>query len=349
MSLYLLLYSVVLLWGAAAIPGTTQNTLGDYAFKGTVLTCTIQGFLHYYLQVVAIFYYCSFSVYSYVCVTNRFDATKYGFIEKYLHVGVHVYPLVTAIYFLTIQGYNDTGQGLCGIANDPWGCGRGDPLSADYVPCHRGPGDSSQLFYVAWMIVSVVELLAPTMVMIALYAAVRQQKSQAEPSAASRVPQMNPNTMAKQAAIYLFVVYWVVLPFFCYEAARLSRGPTTIGMAKDLAPLIFWGNVNIALFGLWALGMYWYFSRTKKTTPQPKTPMDELPESIFGSRNELGAVEESSPGALEEDPRFSFNIFDGTNASDAFAEFVYEGDESDIDENQKTNDYWEGEIQDHNK
>ena len=69
MSIYELIWGGFMIYGAAAIPVGSTNATGNF---GSVLTCTIQGFAFYITGLVALFYYCSFAIYSYVGVLNNF-------------------------------------------------------------------------------------------------------------------------------------------------------------------------------------------------------------------------------------------------------------------------------------
>jgi len=76
-------------------------------------------------------------------------------------------------------------------------------------------------------------------------------------------------------------------------------------------------------------------------------------ESIFGSEGMTGnsskaptMVAVPTPAPVTEQPKYSFNIFDGTNASGAFADFIHDGDSDDEKVDNAMTDRWAA-IQDH--
>ena len=70
---------------------------------------------------------------------------------------------------------------------------------------------------------------------------------------------------------------------------------------------------------------------------------------IFGSR-EIETQENPSSiptmAAPSHQPKYSFNIFDGTNASGAFADFINDGDSDDEQYDNGITEHWAA-IQDH--
>ena len=143
LSLNQLVYSIFLIYGAAAIPSDEINVIGNY---GTVATCTTQGFFIYVCSNSSHLYYASFSVYSFVGVLHNFEKEKYMWVEKYIHAIVPIYPLITAFVILSKQGFNNNGGGICFVKNTPLDC---NYPNYDDVPCVRGPlsvSDSSLSF-----------------------------------------------------------------------------------------------------------------------------------------------------------------------------------------------------------
>lgn len=67
---------------------------------------------------------------------------------------------------------------------------------------------------------------------------------------------------------------------------------------------------------------------------------------VPSSSTPVPALSSQSSSEPSSQPRYSFNIFDGTNAGGVFAEFIYDGDSDDERGDNKQTDYW-GSIQNH--
>jgi len=308
MAFYLVIMSICMVVGTAAAPKDDTN-IDRQNNIGTVLTCTIQGFLHYVSTYAALFYYCSFSVYSCTCVLTNFDKWKYLYIEKYIHICVHIWPFITGFYLLSIQGFNSSNFPTCEVSSDPLFCGGDpDPISnPDYVKCKRGPENANRLLQLVFVIPQILVLGIATVVMVTLYCSVTKRQNNyhkqcrareeeqkvEEEDEERRLPQeeqinehttaiatvtssvvvtnipsstttiipfirIDSNIVLKQAAIYLFALYWVILPFFIYNIMQV-RG--TAASEKNI--LITYADINLLLFGLWSMLTYCYFTIDK--------------------------------------------------------------------------------------
>ena len=148
MSLNQLIYSVFQIIGAAVIPSDEIHAKGNF---GTVATCTTQGFFFYVCYSLSLFYYTSFTVYSFVGILCNFEKEKYVWVEKYIHAVVPIYPLVTAFVILSEEGFNAKYLGgYCTAYSTPWYCG--DPNYGDY-PCERGPSNSG-IYFILYIVSS---------------------------------------------------------------------------------------------------------------------------------------------------------------------------------------------------
>jgi len=105
MALHMLVVGIFLMYGNAA----TESTA----------TCTTQGFFLYVTSTTGMFYYGSLSIYSYVGILNNFEKSKIIWVEKYIHILVHIYPLGSAFYILTQQEFMSTTLGYCFLGNSP--------------------------------------------------------------------------------------------------------------------------------------------------------------------------------------------------------------------------------------
>ena len=422
MSIYEFIWGGFLIYGAAAIPVGSTNAIGNF---GSVLTCTIQGFALYITILVAFFYYCSFSVYSFVGVLHNFEKEKYIWIEKYIHISVHIYPIASGIYLLTQKAFNNTGAGYCFIQSDPLGCG-----TKEYpdVVCDRGPETERQLskLYLLWTIPLSLILICPTVIMIILIVKVKNNQNTIRITA---------TTVIVQTIIYLLALYGGIVPSILFHAlswSQLQQEDTLIIM--DIA-----SNISYTLFGLWCMLVHRYFSidskkkRKKRNEKKKKkaaagaattnanttttttttgnrdhtntTTQCKIESEIFAvddaviTNNNIFSSEEFDindndndndsendnkennnynndidiqqqqgldnnvivkdsriPAAIEQDGnsggsssgnnKWSFNIFDGTNASGAFADFVHDGDSEDERVDNQQTIQWNA-VQDH--
>jgi len=340
MSTHLILGSVFVMYGNLAIPSD------DASSNGTIATCTTQGFIIRFCAISAIFYYSSFSIYSYVGVLNNFKKAKIIWIEKWIHLFVHIYPFTTGIYFLSIQGYNNKGTGFCSVASAPLRC-EFDPD----IACERGFQDRKIMKWIQ-IVPQVSILLFPTIVMVSLFLMVRKRQTRIYIQA---------KTIAQQSFVYCFCIYWVVVPFFI----RI--------FVHDIAYTIF-VLFNYSLFGFYSMIVYQYFTieRKKKTDTstslsdsnannnnsiknhelKPNNTNDNVSSNfIFNSQEIKNDVNNGpklrSPAApLSRSPRYTFNIFDGTNGNGEFSDFVYAGDSDDEKVDDEESKHWDC-IQDH--
>ena len=82
-------------------------------------------------------YYVALSIYVFMALRCEFRIKEIEWIEKYLHVGVFIFPLLSAIYLYWKEMFNPIGV-FCWINSYPQGC-----TPDQYEPCQRGPKDPS--------------------------------------------------------------------------------------------------------------------------------------------------------------------------------------------------------------
>ncbi|OEU10910.1 hypothetical protein FRACYDRAFT_246785 [Fragilariopsis cylindrus CCMP1102] len=241
MSIHLLIQGGFLIYGTAAIPRSASDEA--YGASGNIITCTIQGFFLYTCLTTSVFYYCSLSVYSYVNVMNNHDKTKYLWIEKYIHAIVHIYPISTALYILSTEGFNNAGYGYCGIASAPLGCEEFE----DSIECERGPITNYNLRTLQWIGIApdILVIIFPTVVMIILYWTVKQRQSGISILA---------QAVAFQSGIYLAVIYVATIPFLVGKVIEL------IANGKLAYTFTMFAVFTFSLFGFFTLLVYVYFS-----------------------------------------------------------------------------------------
>jgi len=343
MSFYQLLYGILYFVGTLPIPRELDGYVLNY---GTWGTCTAQGFLLYIASRVSGLYYACFCIYSYVGVLSGFDLNKYKWTEKWIHGIPHVYAFVTGVTFLVQQDYNPY-YGYCKVGSYPVGC----EMTED-VECERGPDHLSEtkFFFMWWLPVPIAGVLMST-VMIALYFKVRAREAQED---AGRKVIIKSRSVAMQSCVYMFFVVWTVLPWFLLVAVIYYTKYTFL----DLFPWVVAAKLNFGLFGLWNMLWYMHFTidpfKSKRKKDSKVVKIADKPhegEFIFKTGASSSKLEDSnstdsptnktagqahqreSEGTAESaeapEQRFEFNIFDGTNASGMYADFIHEGDSED--------------------
>jgi len=357
-----LIFALNYLIGTFAIPSDYDGYFGNY---GTIGTCTAQGFFINVCPRCAMIYYAFFSVYSYVAVVNGFDRNKYQWCEIYIHIFCNVYPLGIGVFFLSVEGFNP-GYGYCHQESFPMGCDYTD------LECERGPDSYNALFSSIFILLIPIMLilLLPTIVMAVLYFKVKANEDREE---AGRAFFITSRSIAIQSFVYLSATYLTVIPI----AVILILHMYTKIKSESLFPYSVAASINFAFFGVWTMLTYRHFSiapkvkkihnsednneaSTMTNKPNSITRRSDATEFIFDTGNgassrvlgnSISSKTQKMAGELEkEEPRpkrqYSFNIFDGTNASGAFGAFVHDGDSDDERCDEAETEKW-GAVQNH--
>jgi hypothetical protein len=347
MGIHLTVFGAANAIGAAAIPSETTNAWDNH---GSIATCTAQGFLIYVTFMTACSYYVSFSVYAYVGTLSNFQ--NIGKMEIYIHLLVHVYPVISGINLIFTEIFNNSGFGYCFLEVDPIGCGVDDDDDSENnadsgvdTSCERGPDSHkrAQMLELLWDVPLFLLMIVPTVIMITLWYKVKMQQS------AVHIP---PNEVATQSIYYLLALYAGVLP------SAIVHTLEWIGNVSVAANLF--ADVMFMLFGLFTIIFYLYFtSGDWGVYDEEEEESNHRKDLIFDqTRNGNGAVEGQqgqAPAATtpvsprqksRKSCRYSFNIFDGTNCSGKFAEFVFKGDSDDEREDNMETEKWVA-VQDH--
>lgn len=340
MSIHQIIYGSAFIIGNWAIPRELDEYEGNY---GNWATCTTQGLAIYIGVRAAMIYYGCLSMHSYLGVMAGFDKKKYQWIEKWIHLFVHIHPCVMGVYFLATKGLNPE-YGYCGAASYPRGC----EFDEDVI-CERGPDSFSLSDYVwFWLLPLVVMVIFPTIIMAVLYFKVKRS----EDDKGSESPFLiKAKDIAGQSVVYLSAMYWTLTPFFIVGLFKYFLKASE----KTMLPYVLVARINFSLFGLWSMLAYWHFAigpKTKKTNdsitkqaggPPRKRKTLKTKEFIFNSSftsaidrspsepSVAGATSKTIQATIQEpvQRKFSFNIFDGTNASGYFADFIHDGDSDD--------------------
>ena len=348
------LFGLSYLIGNWAIPRELDGYFGS---MGTWGTCTAQGFFIYVCVRSSLGYYGLLSIYSYVGVLSGFKRENYKWCEKWIHIAVAVYPIVTGVYFLAIQSYNP-GFGTCKIASYPFGCDRSEDVVCERGPASNGVGS----FAIIWIIPILFFAIIPTIMMALLYFKVKKRERDS-----GKNYHISSRNIAMQSCVYLFVLYWTFIP---YVLIYIVFGHFMKVSAEKLAPYVMAAQMNFGVFPVCTMLVYRYFSteapignkdqaRVEGSTKDPAPKKNTIRENIgadfiFNAGESLSRVSESpttntaniqAPPEPEEE-QYTFNIFDGTNASGAYSEFIHDGDSEDERMDGDETDHWNA-VQNH--
>lgn len=288
-SIHIMILNIITFWGSAAVPIGTPHILGA---KGTIATCSAQGFIYQISVFVVPLYYATLSFLSYLHIANKVKVEKLMWLERWVHLGVHFYPITSSIYLLSIQAFNPIITG-CWVSNVPMGCG------SEYGQiCSRGPDNLSDLQWYMLGIPNILIAMIPTIVIIALYIKVRRHYIHVSIS------------VAKQGFCFLLMLWWTYL--FRWVDAAMIFG---FGTHSFLVTLM--ANTNEALIGVWVSIIYKIF---RSDDPISHSTNDDTPEQVVKQQiteYEGESSNDSKPKKGRADwckPEFS--IFDGDDIPD---------------------------------
>ena len=324
--LNIIILNITQIWGAAAVP---EGTPGFVGARGTIATCSAQGFLHQLMFVVP-FYYVALSLLSLAAVQNKFQVHKYIWIEKWIHISVYIFPVCSSAYLLTIDAFNPAVRD-CHFAGYPLGCG-----TKSGTECTRGPQNID--VYQTWLFAApfLISLMLPALIMTILYIKVRRQPNGEKVA----------NSVAIQSALYLLALYWTYIFRIVHSAlvAKLNTFNYTLGILTGLIE---------SLQGLWTLMVYWYF-RSEDPMQVNKDLAEQSPAASsqkLRDKKKLGNATEEDRGSSSTVKSKIFSrpecsIFDGTGVADSdspWAAFLVDVGED--DDYQRTKEYDDTDIQ----
>jgi len=373
MGLHLSLYAVCSIVGPAAIPVGATDAIGNH---GTERTCTAQGVLLYVALHTACCYYSCLSLYSFVGVPANFrDSIHRKKIEPFFHVGVHLYPIASGIYLLSQQAFNNDGMGLCSTSSEPVAC-----LNDQNIPCDRGPSKEEwrKLHKYLWIFPMIFYVFLPTLIMIALCIRVKHSQFRvliawqdvakqsvvylaliqvviwtcfvqgmwelhSEDGPTKLYPRAYSGLrlfkLILQGLFSTFILFMYM--YFSFDKNMLTMLVAPHGGRGAAPPTTANSNAETP-----KLSSSITPQQQQQQQQQRKRPhifqSQELPEngdpsanqwrrSILGKMKERRSTSETSS---------AFNIFDGTNASGAYANFVFEGDSDDENSDLRETKYW---------
>jgi len=381
-SVYIIIWSPWMIYGVAAIPIGTPGVIGAH---GSVATCTAQGLFNHLSQAVPL-YYVALSGFSWIVVVQgNFDPSKYAWAERYIHMAVNLWVIVSSSILLSLKAFNPSeGWPGCYIGSVPMGCG-----DDSGIPCERGPQNISTVLAVFVGLPVFVILIVPTITMVALACYLHWRSRRIEGN------NITVRAVTKQSAVYLGTLYFIYTP-----GLIMSSMGTFFGEGRNLF-MSYYGNAITVSMGFWFALVYRYFSapsvsggngivgsarRRVSKMLEPRKTIRGSCSQAFSIGNRSGQVslppgeqdgrvdnkitsrlrdEAPTESSCSEAPTtndtkeqkqnelkqkseefrksFSFNIFDGTAPSQSqWAEFIFEGDESDEENDKEETRYWAG-------
>jgi hypothetical protein len=317
-SINVMLFSIWELWGTAAVPVGTPNV---YGARGTEATCSAQGFLFQVFIFSVLCYYSGLSFYCFMAVRHSFDVCKYEWVEKWIHIGAYICPLFSASYLLGKDAFHPTIH-TCFIASVPLGCGDNGPM-----PCTKGPQNIGQLQWFFVGLPVIILMVGSTCMTFFVYLELRRK------NLGSRSEMMS---AVKQLALYLLALYWTFLPT-CANAVLV------VAMNRHIFVVTLISTIITKLMGLWILLVFLQFRQVSSRRTTEETVGSGREDSL----RMVGAAEQNAneKKCWLRDSRETFSIFDGTNASKAWSEFVHDGDVDDQEEDESESKRWECTVQ----
>jgi hypothetical protein len=327
------------LWGTAAVPEGTLNVFGA---RGTEATCSALGFLHQFFGFSVPSYYAALSILAFLAGKNDYHLEKYAHVEKWIHIGVHLFPLLSAIYLLHVEAFNYSGH-TCWIASKPLGCGDGSD-----VVCTRGPQNIRLYQWIFSAMPGMLLLLIPTLLMLAFYMDVRRRQHEIR---------IEVKVVVWQSSLYLLALYWT------YSFSFIN-GVLIFAAKEHFFSMTLISSMVECLLGFWVLLAYLLRLRGPSSTQisseneggsckvKPRVVRDQSATTISHSATSLSTarlddvdVERTLQTVGPNRSDDAFSIFDGTKSSSKWSDFVFDGDSSDEEEDDFESSKWEGVLQ----
>lgn len=161
-------------------------------------------------------YYVALSIYVFMALKHEFRIKEIKWIEKYLHIGVFIFPLSSSTFLAAKDHLNPVGF-FCWINSYPQGCDE-----KKYGPCTRGMKDNLIYMFLLGALPTVLNLIVATVIIIACYLneqlkyrrSSRIEKLRGKLIILEQARRQKSKLIAKQGAWYLVIFYFSYLPLF---------------------------------------------------------------------------------------------------------------------------------------
>ena len=248
-----------------AVPSDTTGCI--HAF-GNQTTCRMVGFFHQ-VGIIVCFYYVSLALYVFLSLENGFRSASIAWVEKYIHVGVIIFPLASGIYLLIIDFINPAGFG-CYISTFRAACDRTKDPS-----CYNDDYGNDDIYLFWFGIFPIISsLIIATLLILASY--IREKNriihiskySKGKKAVLERARHIKANLVAKQGTVYLMIFY---SSYLCPATAMFilikNRGKLNF-------PSLFIASIFLPLDGFFFTLSYRYFL-LKKSSDELTIEMQE--------------------------------------------------------------------------
>jgi len=298
-----------------AWPMPKGSLTASYSAMGTGGTCTAQGFILMFEGTTVAPLYLSLSLFSFLAVRNDFNEIFLRKYEFWLHTLIYIIPLALACIAVK-QGFINPGNNHCLLATIPRGC-----INNDSIEClHNYTGI---IEYERFCLVYLgATLLVAFSLTVSLYFSARRKERKNESLRGKHKYRENARKsksriIATQSGLYFgaFVCSYIIPTIFRRISFRVNFPLYAIGSFM----LSFQGVLNLFVYQRLTLSNRSSGDRFNQLEIDPLEKRILLPKSF---------VEKM----LCSGDQLEFSIFDGTNASDVWGDFIEESSQCDDDE-----------------
>ena len=311
------------------------HTPNYYGARGTIQTCSAEGFLAITVAMTVPAYYGSLVLQAFVGMKNNFEEQKYRWIEKLIHLVAWCIPLLIVTVLAATENINPSGS-ACWYAKYPKECD-----TTPDIDCERGKDIGAFALIVGLTQLSLYFIFPPIVILAMHYWIKKIQKKKKDNKnqvrEAARKEMLQ--SISKQMTLYLLAFWSTFILGLVSHAYQLLSG------GKILYNLLILANSIYALQGFVFMLVYFKLDKMGKHTPQfdslesalaHRSTDDEesLASDNFRRRSSLRSLrrksqapDESNRGIGDNTRRRApkINIFDGTPYRDSpWAKFVLE-------------------------
>eukprot|EP00536_Pseudo-nitzschia_multiseries_P018866 jgi/Psemu1/265082/estExt_Genewise1Plus.C_32760001 len=285
------------------IAAVPKGTPGVHGARGNTTTCTIQGFLLNTSGMVISLYYVFLSIHSWAVIMHSKEFLSNPERYRWIENSIHV---GVHLFPLASSVYLAVVEAFNPIGFKCWVAsyppGNSNIDNIAIGECERGPQNPGG---VLWNFA-----ILPTM-----------------------MPYIPLQALIQQAVAYLGLIYWIHLPRFLFFSMTQRNDNNNNNSSNE--------NRSFSFFvDLWQAG-----ETTGDTEPvRNSISVDDVLPTKNGDHTDAAKQQQQQKQKqkLQSIARVSFNIFDGTNSSDAFRDFIFDGDSDDEENDMHESKYWSG-------
>ena len=312
------------------------GTPGSVDAKGSILTCTITGFLIQAGFAVQ-YYYVSLALYVFLALKCEFRIQEIQFLEKYIHFFSVFIPTASAIYLVSAEMFNPIGMS-CWIQSVPEGCDR-----EGHGPCVRGAQNPSFYVLTFGALPTALNLIVSTSLIIACYInESRKQKNTTKSIVGKKIlieqaRRKKSLLIARQGALYLATFYGSYL-------IPTIAAITQVITQRYIFPTLLMGTLFMPLDGFFFTLAYLKLRRFNSAKRKTNTINKEKIFDEFESEPNTNKIINRKSWCLANTSQrqtnqslpvrrssFSVSLFDGTDEEKWKNFGVYVGSDSDSD------------------